>query len=75
MMILVWIFLSHLKTLNNKLTGGYTTKYLLLATFICFLILMQFDHYFYTLQQTQMLLWILLGMITAETKTPQAGEL
>ncbi len=75
MLILVWIFLSHLKTLNNKLTGGYTTKYLLLAIFICFLILMQFDHYFYTLQQTQMLLWILLGMITAETKTPQAGEL
>ncbi len=27
---------------------------------------MLFDHYFYTLQQTQMLLWIVLGLISAE---------
>lgn len=33
----------------------------LLSVLLSFLILMQFDHYFYTLQQTQFLLWIVIG--------------
>jgi hypothetical protein len=35
---------------------------------------MLFDHYFYTIQQTQMLLWIVLGAVVTELKNPQAGE-
>jgi O-antigen ligase len=77
MLILVWIFLSHLHKLVSSIkyqvlskNREHTTYYILLATiFICFLILMQFDHYFYTLQQTQMLLWLILGIIAAEIKT------
>lgn len=37
----------------------------LLSILTGFLILMFFDHYFYTLQQTEVLLWIILGLITA----------
>jgi hypothetical protein len=75
-MILAWFMLNHLwklikgikdKVLNNPPLASY---YLLLAAVLfCFLVLMQFDHYFYTLQQTQLLLWILLGAIAAESFT------
>ncbi len=63
-LILIWIFLSHLiKITKHELA----TNYLLLTTsLVCILILMMFDHYFYTLQQTQMLLWLILGLIAAE---------
>ena len=75
MLILIWFFFLHLKKLvvniKNQVSSGnkeLTTYYILLATFFSFLILMQFDHYFYTLQQTQMLLWIFLGIIASETR-------
>jgi O-antigen ligase len=35
----------------------------LISSFIAMLFLMQFDHYFYTLQQTQLLLWAMLGIM------------
>jgi len=58
-------------TAGRKIENSEPTYYLLLATiFLCFLVLMLFDHYFYTLQQTQMLLWLILGLIAAEIKTP-----
>lgn len=65
-LILVWIILKHLiKLLKLPLT---TYDLLLIAIFSSFLLLMQFDHYFYTLQQTQLLLWVVLGMIAAEVR-------
>ncbi len=81
MLILIWIFISHLKKLVSSIKyqvlGGFqnlTTYYLLLTSLLlCFFVLMFFDHYFYTLQQTQMLLWIVLGLIAAE-KNPQNGD-
>ncbi len=77
-LILIWFFLYHLKVLISKLKASQdfqsTAYYLLLATILCsFLILMLFDHYFYTLQQTQLLLWIILGIIASikkETRVP-----
>ena len=73
MLILVWIFLSHLWGLiKSKLT---TYNLLLTTILICILVLMQFDHYFYTLQQTQMLLWLMLAIIGAQIKNPQVGDL
>lgn len=66
-LILIWIFLSHLKAIVYKLKSNFDPYYLLLTTLLLtFLVLMMFDHYFYTLQQTQMLLWIVLGLIAAE---------
>lgn len=91
MLILLWIFFSHLKKLVSsikyRISGDLNTKYLiqntenkeylykltLLTILFSFMVLMLFDHYFYTLQQTQMLLWIVLGLIAAEepqTKFP-----
>lgn len=81
-LILIWIFLSHLWKLfencklpvlrslgkGKKIENSNPTCYLLLATFSSFLVLMLFDHYFYTLQQTQLLLWVLLGIIASEAK-------
>lgn len=78
-LILIWIFASHLKSLILNLKSKIITyrrssealakeDYLLLATFSSFLVLMFFDHYFYTLQQTQMLLWVILGLIAVNTK-------
>jgi O-antigen ligase len=78
-LILIWIFWSHIKKLIVKIKRHDKTQtlpyFLLLAScFSVILILMQFDHYFYTLQQTQLLLWLILGAIAAETKNPQRGD-
>ena len=89
MLILIWIFLSHLRGLwlrikdPPRLAIGETGKglrmektYLLMlfSVLISFFLLMQFDHYFYTLQQTQLLLWLFLALIAAETKNPREGD-
>lgn len=46
----------------------------LLSILSGFLILMFFDHYFYTLQQTQFLLWIILGLIASKVDSRQTYE-
>ncbi len=66
-LIIIWVIISHLASLIKKLKTNFTIYDLLLtAILVSFIVLMQFDHYFYTLQQTQMLLWIILGAISAE---------
>jgi O-antigen ligase len=74
-LILLWIFVSHIVTSRkfkvsseNKLLS--TFNFLLATCLLCFFVLMMFDHYFYTLQQTQMLLWVILGIIATQIKTP-----
>lgn len=75
MLILLWIFLSHLWGLTKKIRLSFSPYlYSLFSILFAFLLLMQFDHYFYTLQQTQMLLWIILGIIAAETKNPSSKK-
>jgi len=79
-LILLWIFLSHINSLwrRIKTEKDFSEKFFkltLLLIFIGYLILMQFDHYFYTLQQTQMLLWLTLGIIATETKKSPEGDL
>jgi len=70
-LILLWIFFSHVISLFIHLEHSFDPYTLVLtAILFSFLILMQFDHYFYTLQQTQMLLWVLLGIISAQIKIP-----
>ncbi len=71
-LLLIWVFLSHLKFIILNLKSNFNSYYLLLTTLlIIFLVLMLFDHYFYTLQQTQMLLWMILGLIAVEIKSGQ----
>jgi hypothetical protein len=83
-LILIWTFLFHLFGVWNlkisKLFKNWKLEirnlqlnlyHLTLSTIVlAFLVLMMFDHYFYTLQQTQMLLWAVLGMMAAETQNP-----
>jgi O-antigen ligase len=85
-LILIWTFLFHLFGVWNlkisKLFKNWKLEirnlqlnlyHLTLSTIVlAFLVLMMFDHYFYTLQQTQMLLWAVLGMIADETQNPSA---
>jgi len=71
MLIVLWIFLSHLWELFKKIKFEnhfqLTTSHLLLISILCaFLVLMQFDHYFYTLEQTRLLLWVVLALIASE---------
>jgi len=78
-LIILWIFLSHLRSLILNLSAGGGSAFggksqrenlfalCMLSILISFLVAMQFDHYFYTLQQTQMLLWVILGIIASET--------
>jgi len=50
-------FIRH-KSLNSK-------QYYLLLIFFCFLFIGLFDHFFWTLQQGQLMLWLILGIIGA----------
>jgi O-antigen ligase len=84
-LILIWILISHFFLILNlnilKLFRNWKleirnlqlglSQLTTLTLLFSFLILMMFDHYFYTLQQTQLLLWITLGMIAAQTKIPK----
>lgn len=79
-LVLIWIFLSHFFSLFKKILSSKNFKelgkFIFLATvLISFFSLMLFDHYFYTIQQTQMLLWIVLGAIAAQIKNPQEGDI
>jgi O-antigen ligase len=69
---LLWIalFLWHLYTLGRQVlknsqqgSNDYVLQLTLLLILLGFLILMLFDHYFYTIEQTQLLLWLILGLI------------
>jgi O-antigen ligase len=65
-------FLSLIKKTIKKISIPNERIYyraMLIAIFVSFAILMLFDHYFYTLQQTQLLLWLLVGLIAAEVQT------
>jgi O-antigen ligase len=72
--LLIIFFLIHVKQLLQSITknkeGDMEFRIILLCIFAGFLVLMQFDHYFYTIEQTQLLLWIILGMIGAEVLYP-----
>jgi O-antigen ligase len=72
MLILLWIYIFHGKELFKKKITTLNT--LLFCIMIGIFVLMQFDHYFYTLEQTQLLLWIILGVVAYETKTTPKNE-
>lgn len=72
-LILIWIFLQHLLSLIKQKVGF--DSIILSAILIAFLVLMFFDHYFYTLIQTQLLLWTMLALASAKEKSPSKGDL
>lgn len=60
--ILLWIFFGHFGWLvRNLKQPDSLAPGLWLFVLLAFFTLMQFDHYFYTLEQTQLLLWTALG--------------
>jgi O-antigen ligase len=65
LLIFLWFITSQIYKL---LTDRFTTYNLLLTTCIlCILVLIQFDHYFYTIQQTQIIFWLILGALASQT--------
>lgn len=72
MLLLILLFLSKhilfvLRSLINSNTQEEKQYFILLGCiFVSILVLMMFDHYFYTLEQTKLLLWITLGIIAAK---------
>ena len=77
LILIIWLFIYLLIKLYNQIKvsigeNGYISV-IFFALFIAILILMQFDHYFYTLQQTQLLLWVVIGCIWNIIKEPATG--
>ncbi|MCL5775044.1 MAG: O-antigen ligase family protein [Patescibacteria group bacterium] len=68
-LIILWLLWLHLEALLSRLKVQITNFYaaLLPVSLIAVLLLMQFDHYFYTLEQTRLLLWIILGVSASLT--------
>ncbi len=69
--LLLIVFLIHVKQIISKMmqsSGEINLLYIfLLSILVSFLALMQFDHYFYTIQQTELLLWVILGLVNSVT--------
>lgn len=66
-LILIFVFLHLFTSVLKKLWSNFSIYSLLLSGLLMmFLTLMFFDHYFYTLEQTQLLLWVMIGLIIAE---------
>lgn len=66
-LILLFLFLLYIKELITLIKIHFSFYHLtLLGILVAYLILMMFDHYFYTIEQTQLLLWLILGLIAAE---------
>ena len=65
-LILFIIFVLHIKQLLTQIFknrgGDINLSIALLAIVSGYLILMQFDHYFYTIEQTQILFWIMFSL-------------
>jgi O-antigen ligase len=73
-LLFILLFFWHLIELLGQLiknhrhmaADDYLYKFTLLAVLAGFLVLMLFDHYFYTIEQTQLLLWLILGLCAAD---------
>jgi hypothetical protein len=73
-LVLIGFFFWHLLVLGKTSfkKGGQANNFIFCLALFCillgYLFLMFFDHYFYTLNQTQLLLWLVLGLVARETK-------
>lgn len=66
-LILAYLLLNYLLKLFRKVRDSFSLYHLTLFSILAsYLVLMIFDHYFYTIEQTQLLLWLILGLIAAE---------
>ncbi len=70
MLILLWLFWRDVPAAIRLAKQGSLLGMLLLSLYFAIFVLMQFDHYFYTLEQTQLLLWVFLGAAALATKPP-----
>ena len=72
LILIIILFAQVIKTgvSNIQIKEGDDLIYAIVLTsaFLSLIFLMFFDHYFYTLQQTQLLLWLLIGMILGLAK-------
>ncbi len=68
-LFMIWFLWQHLQMLLKRLKIQFKDfpAMILAASLLAILLLMQFDHYFYTLEQTQLLLWLTLGVSASLT--------
>jgi sterol desaturase/sphingolipid hydroxylase (fatty acid hydroxylase superfamily) len=69
--LLLGFFLWHLAKIGKsliwqKIDDENVHRLILAVILFTFLVLMLFDHYFYTIHQAQLLLWLILGLIMRE---------
>jgi hypothetical protein len=75
-LFIFWHLYKLVKTLftsNAEVGESYIFQLVLLCVLLGYLVLMLFDHYFYTLPPTQILLWAILGIIAASVQ-PKVGN-
>ena len=70
MLILLWLFWRDTPAAMRLAKKGSLLGMLVLSLYFAIFALMQFDHYFYTLEQTQLLLWIFLGAAAVAVSPP-----
>lgn len=71
-LILIILFLLYIKKLLQRIKNSFSIYQVTLLSILSgFLILMLFDHYFYTIEQTQILLWLILGLTATEISEKQ----
>jgi len=61
---LIFFLIFIFKTLLSGRGQGSSQRYILLFILFSFLFIALFDHFFWTLQQGQIMLWLVLGMIS-----------
>ncbi len=71
LILIIYIFLKVLSLgfrldPNRPAETAYST--MLFSSFVGLIVLMFFDHYFYTVQQAQLLLWLVVGLIINQSK-------
>jgi hypothetical protein len=75
LILILAFFILHLARLAKSILKGEIgdtqtlERVILLSVFVCFLVTMFFDHYFYTLPQAQILLWVILGLIASQLRS------
>lgn len=74
LLLYIYLFISRILGLFKSeplaQNRGDLISLMLIGIIVGFIFLMQFDHYFYTLPQTILLLWLVLGMINGQIKKP-----
>jgi O-antigen ligase len=63
LLLIIFIVQNLYRLIRNKFNSGDIFTISILIVFLDYLILANFDHYFWTIQQGQILFWLVVGML------------